>query len=205
MVNIIDYGMGNLASVQKAFARLGIESQLTDIPADVTRAERLVLPGVGAFGAAMRNLRRLDLVEPIRDYCLSGRPFLGICLGMQLLMTNSNELGEWEGLDIIPGRVGRFFERTSTPEGIKVPHMGWNGLEVRKAGGILRDVTPGSSVYFVHSYYVIPHSEEALAATSTHGERFCAVVESGNVHATQFHPEKSGKAGLAILAAFAQL
>jgi imidazole glycerol-phosphate synthase subunit HisH len=205
MITIIDYGMGNLASVQKAFAKLGYESHLTSSANDVKNAEKLLLPGVGAFGAAIKNLDSLGLIEPIRTYCESDRPFLGICLGMQLLMTRSDEHGSWDGLDIIPGRVGRFYENTSVPEGLKIPHMGWNSLEVKKNDGVLQSVRQGDSVYFVHSYYVIPDDENVIAATSTHGETFCASLARENIFATQFHPEKSGKVGLSILKSFGEL
>lgn len=198
--------MGNLASVQKALARLGMESRLVSAAAEVEAARRLILPGVGAFGAAMANLRDHGLVEPIRDYCSSGRPFLGICLGMQLLMSESDEMGRWKGLDVIPGRVVRFFEGASSrPSGLKVPHMGWNALHDVRPGGITDSVAEGSSVYFVHSYYVKPEDPAAVAAKCTHGETFCAVAATGNVFATQFHPEKSGAIGQGILRSFCEI
>jgi glutamine amidotransferase len=203
-ITIVDYGMGNLASVRKALAHLGFDSVLTRLPADIEAAERLILPGVGAFGAAMANLERAALVEPLRSYCASGRPFLGICLGMQLLMSESNEMGTWRGLDIIPGRVRRFFEGGQAPAGIKVPHMGWNTLEIRRRDGLFRSVGESPSVYFVHSYYVVPEDGSVAAATCNHGETFCAALQSGNIFATQFHPEKSGSVGLSILAEFAR-
>ncbi len=206
MITIIDYGMGNLASVRKALARLGQPSELVSDALSIQKARKLILPGVGAFGAAMRNLEQHDLVDPIRAYCASGRPFLGICLGMQLLMSRSNELGNWAGLDIIPGSVVKFFEDdTAPPKDLKVPHMGWNSLEVRINGGILKDLPLDPSVYFVHSYYVVPETSDVEAASCTHGETFCASLVSGNIFATQFHPEKSGKVGLSILKNFAEL
>ncbi len=198
--------MGNLASVQKALARLGMESRLVSAAAEVEAARRLILPGVGAFGAAMANLREHGLVEPIRDYCRSGRPFLGICLGMQLLMTESDEMGRWKGLDVVPGRVVRFFEGApAPPSGLKVPHMGWNALHGLRPGGITGSVPEGSSVYFVHSYYVKPEEPAAVSAKCTHGETFCAVAATGNVFATQFHPEKSGAIGQGILRSFCEI
>jgi len=203
-ITIVDYGMGNLASVQKALGHLGFESFLTQRAEDIEAAERLILPGVGAFGAAMANLERMGLVEPLRDYCASGRPFLGICLGMQLLMTESNELGQWKGLDIIPGHVRRFFEEAPAPPDIKVPHMGWNTLDIRRRDGIFRSAGEAPSVYFVHSYYVVPEDDSVTAATCTHGETFCASLQQGNIFATQFHPEKSGSVGLSLLAEFAR-
>lgn len=195
--------MGNLASVQKALAFIGHDSVLTSRAEDIKSSDKLVLPGVGAFGAAMQNLSKMGLVEPVRDYCASGRPFFGICLGMQLLMSSSTELGQWDGLGIVPGKVVRFFEGAEAPAGIKVPHMGWNGLEVRQRSGLLDGLGEQPSVYFVHSYYVVPDDEEVVAASCTHGERFCAAIARGNVWATQFHPEKSGAAGLAMLRNFA--
>lgn len=203
MISVIDYGMGNLASVQKALAHLGFQSRLVSDAQSVLAAERLILPGVGAFGAAMRNLERYQLIEPIRKYCRSGRPFLGICLGMQLIMSESNELGHWEGLDIIPGSVVRFFEDSPVPVDIKIPHMGWNSLDIQQDTPILEGIPSGASFYFVHSYYVVPRDAGVIAASCTHGESFAAVLSSGNIHATQFHPEKSGGVGLQILHSFA--
>jgi len=205
LVTIVDYGMGNLASVQKALAKLGYASRLVSTSAEVQDAERLILPGVGAFGAAITNLLQADLVEPLRAYCASGRPFLGICLGMQLLMSSSEELGHWDGLGVIPGRVVRFFENSQAPAEIKIPHMGWNTLDMCKPGGILTDTPGGVSVYFVHSYYVVPEDSSVVAAECTHGETFCASIASGNVYATQFHPEKSGAVGLSMLKRFCEL
>ncbi len=202
-ITIVDYGMGNLASVRKALSHLGFDSHLTQTAAEIDAAERLILPGVGAFGAAMANLERMGLVEPLRSYCASGRPFLGICLGMQLLMSTSNEMGVWKGLDIIPGRVQRFFEDGTPPPDIKVPHMGWNTLDIRRRDGILRSAGESPSVYFVHSYYVAPEDPSVATALCTHGETFCASLQHGSIFATQFHPEKSGSVGLSILKEFA--
>jgi len=204
-ITVIDYGMGNLASVQKALVRLGYEPHLTNQVTDIETASRLILPGVGAFGAAMSNLGELGLIDPLRDYCSSGRPFLGICLGMQLVMTHSSEQGSHTGLDIIPGRVAKFYETSPAPSDIKIPHMGWNGLNIKQRSGMLSDVAENASVYFVHSYYVVPEDSKNVAAESTHGETFCSVAANGNIWATQFHPEKSGAVGLSMLRSFCEL
>jgi len=200
LIAIVDYGMGNLRSVQKALEHLGRSAVITQDPEVIDAAEKVVLPGVGAFGAAMNNLERLGLVEPVMDAALSGKPFLGICLGMQLLLKESEEQGLFRGLGIIPGRVVRFENRP----GLKVPHMGWNVLNVKRRCKLLDGIPDGSRVYFVHSYYPIP-SDEYVAATSDYGVRFCSVISYDNINATQFHPEKSGAVGLRILANFSEV
>lgn len=204
---IVDYGMGNLRSVQKAFEHLGVAAQITQDPAQVSRARRVVLPGVGAFGAAMSNLDSFGLTATVRNAALSGKPFLGICLGMQLLLSESEELGVFGGLDVVRGRVVKFPQTQDSKKldmDLKVPHMGWNTLEIRKASPVLAGIPSGASVYFVHSYYAVP-SEDVVAATTQHGVEFCSVIQKGNVFATQFHPEKSGAVGLRILRNFAEL
>jgi imidazole glycerol-phosphate synthase subunit HisH len=207
MIAIIDYGMGNLRSVQKALERLGYEARVTDSINDVLDAGHVILPGVGAFGAAMENLYKLNLVEPIRKVASSGRPFLGICLGMQLILSESEEQGTFTGLDIVPGKVLRFFQpedQNEATSGLKVPHMGWNSLNLRNPGPLLRDTPEGAMVYFVHSYYASP-TEDVAAATTGYGVDFCSVIWKDNVMATQFHPEKSGNIGLAMLKNFAEM
>ena len=199
MIAIIDYGMGNLRSVQKALEHLGRRAEITQKQKVIETAERVVLPGVGAFGAAMANLERMELVEPIRNAALSGKPFLGICLGMQLLLSASEEMGLFKGLDLIPGRVRKF----DIDGSLKVPHMGWNALKVEKPCKLREGMEDGARVYFVHSYYPVP-SPEFIAATSDYGTRFCAVIAKDNIFATQFHPEKSGSVGLRMLANFAE-
>lgn len=199
-ITILDYGMGNLRSVQKAFAHLGFEAEITDRPEEATQARKLVLPGVGAFGDAMSELRRRELIEPIRAVIAVGRPFLGICLGLQLLFDSSEEGGPQQGLAILPGRVVRF----RTPPELKVPHMGWNGLEMRRPCPLLEGTPQGAHVYFVHSYYVEPDDETLIAATANYPEPFAAVVARDNVVATQFHPEKSQSVGLEMLRRFAE-
>jgi len=192
--------MGNLRSVQKAFEHLGYTAEITQDPDAIAQAERVVLPGVGAFGAAMANLDSLGLTQAVREAARSGKPFLGICLGMQLLLAESEEQGVFRGLDVVPGRVVRFPQT----EGLKIPHMGWNTLSILQPSPLLASVPDGSSVYFVHSYYVSPESG-VVAATTNHGVDFCSVLWQGNVFATQFHPEKSGAVGLGMLRNFAEL
>src|SRR5947209_8681930 len=192
---IIDYGMANLRSVQKAFEKLGHAAEITSDPGRVAAADKLVLPGVGAFRDAIARLREADFVRPITEHVRAGKPFLGICLGLQLLFTTSYEEGVYRGLDLFPGEVVRF---PDVP-GLKVPHMGWNQLRVRRPAPHLRDLPPEPSVYFVHSYYVVP-KDPALTATETdYPTPFTSAVWHENVFATQFHPEKSQRVGLGIL------
>ena len=198
MIGIVDYGMGNLRSVEKALERLGFESRLLKHPEEIADADRLVLPGVGAFGDAMRGLREQGLVAPIRRYARSGKPVLGICLGMQAFFDHSEEAPGIQGLGLIPGCVRRF--RTGS---LKVPHMGWNTLEVRRDSRLLRGLADKPAVYFVHSFYVVPEDDTVTAARTEYGECFTAAVETANVFGTQFHPEKSQECGLQILANFA--
>ena len=190
MIKVIDYGMGNLGSVAKALAFLGVPAEVTADPDEVARAGRLVLPGVGAMDYAMRQLRERALDKAIADYLSTGRPFLGICLGMQLMFERSEE-GNAGGLGFLPGFVRRF---PDSP-GLKVPHMGWNRLQDSRLP-ILPD---GGSFYFVHSYYVEPAEPALTAASCTHGIPFAAAVQKDQILLTQFHPEKSGDAGLELL------
>ncbi len=201
MIAIVDYGMGNLRSVEKALEYIGAAARVTRDPAEISRASRIILPGVGAFGAAMANLDRFGLTQPVREAAASGRPFLGICLGMQLLMDSSEEQGNHAGLGVIPGKVVRFPQPTG--QGLKIPHMGWNSITIRRQTPLLDGITDGAMVYFVHSYFVQP-PDEAAAAMSNHGVDFCSVIASGSVYATQFHPEKSGAVGLQMLKNFVE-
>jgi len=206
MITIIDYGMGNLRSVQKGFERLGFTAKVTSDPEEVERASKLVLPGVGAFRDCMNNLRSGGFVEPIKRHIDSGRPFLGICLGLQLLFTESEEFGRHQGLGIIPGRVVRFpTDMRQGGEELKVPHMGWNQIAVRREAPIFKGVADGASVYFVHSYYVIPEDEGVVATVTDYGISFCSSIWRENIMATQFHPEKSQQVGLTILKNFGEL
>ncbi len=201
MIKIVDYGMGNLRSVQKAFEKLGHPAVICDSPADLSDADRLVLPGVGAFRDAIHELQRKEMVSPIRDHLAAGKPFLGICLGLQLLFDVSFEDGEWPGLGVISGKVVRFQDQPD----LKIPHMGWNQLQVQNAPSLLDNIPRDASFYFVHSYHVVPTDRSVVIAESEHGERFVAAIGRGNLWATQFHPEKSQKHGLQLLANFATL
>jgi glutamine amidotransferase len=201
MITIVDYGMGNLRSVQKAFERLGFEAQITDEPSAVSGAEKLVLPGVGAFADAMAGLRARQMIGPIRAFADSGRPLLGICLGMQLLFDKSYEDGEYEGIGLLPGEVVRF----SDVPGFKVPHMGWNQLRIRHRTKLLEGIAEGSYVYFVHSYYVVPADLSITMAQTDYLQGFASIVWRDNLFATQFHPEKSQQVGLQLLRNFAAL
>lgn len=195
---IVDYGMGNLRSVQKALERVGQAAEITRDPERVATAPAVVLPGVGAFGACMENLTGYGLAEPVRAAIDAGRPFLGICLGMQLLFEESEEFGPVRGLGVLPGRVVRFPE---SPER-KVPHMGWNTLHVERRVPALADVAEGAYVYFVHSYYPVPADPALVATTTPYGEPFASSVARDNVFACQFHPEKSQRVGLRLLENF---
>jgi glutamine amidotransferase len=195
MVTIVDYGSGNLRSVQKAFERLGTEARITDDPEIVARSERVVLPGVGAFGDAMGALRARGLVDPLVAHVQADKPFFGICMGLQLLFEAGLEGGRHEGLGLLPGEVVRF-ER---PAGVKVPHMGWNTVAWR---GSWPPSSNDDFYYFVHSYHAQPRDESLVAAVTDYGGEFCSAVVRGRLFATQFHPEKSQAAGLALMAAF---
>lgn len=206
MIAIIDYGMGNLRSVEKALVHVGADARITRDPHQVRNAAGVVLPGVGAFGQAMDNLRAAGLIEPIREAVASGKPFLGICLGLQLLFETSEErfgddAGLPAGLEILSGRVLRFPET----EDLKVPQIGWNTLDFPRPTRLFAGVEPGSHVYFVHSYYALPGDPGVVAATTDYGIGYCSAVERGNVMAVQFHPEKSSRVGLQILSNFAAL
>jgi glutamine amidotransferase len=197
MIVIIDYGMGNLRSVQKAIEAVGAAAEVTSDPDRVARASKVILPGVGAFGDAMAELRRLGLGEAFREAVQAGKPCLGVCLGLQLLFDSSTEDGEHTGLGLLPGRVVRFEARP----GLKVPHMGWNTLRIRKPAPLLAGLPTTPSVYFVHSYHAVA-AEEDVAAESDYPDPFAAVVWRDNLTACQFHPEKSQATGLAMYANF---
>jgi glutamine amidotransferase len=206
MIAIIDYGMGNLRSVQKAFEKVGYEARVTSDPKVVLEAERIVLPGVGAFRDCIRNLEAGGFIEPILRVIREGRPFLGICLGLQLLFTESEEFGLHRGLDVIPGRVVRFADGLKDgDEDLKVPHMGWNQLAVKRRPPALAGIADGANFYFVHSYYVKPDDPSVVATTTDYGGEFCSAVWKDNIVATQFHPEKSQEKGLAILKNFGEM
>ena len=203
MIAIVNYGVGNLFSLASSLQYLGLESQVTRDPADLSRADRIILPGVGAFADAAEKLREAGMVEPLLNAAKEGKPLLGICLGMQLLFEKSYEYGEHAGLGLIPGRVMPL--KDVLPQGLKVPHIGWNRLDVRKKDDpIFRYTGDDDYFYYVHSFYAAD-CEESTLATSEYGIPVTGVVRSGSVVGAQFHPEKSGDAGLRLLRAFAQL
>jgi imidazole glycerol-phosphate synthase subunit HisH len=211
MIAIIDYGMGNLRSVHKAFAAVGHDAVVTRQSHVLSEASHLVLPGVGAFADCMANLEQYGLIEPIRTGIASGKRFLGICLGLQLLFTESDEFGVHKGLDIVPGKVRRFeftseSERHASPQSgaLKVPHMGWNELTLRRVAPPLQHVPADTHVYFVHSYYVDPSDASVVATTTDYGRSFVSSIWRDNIFACQFHPEKSQQTGLQIIKNFAE-
>ena len=201
MIAIVDYEMGNLRSVQKAFERVGHAATITSDPAVLADAQKIVLPGVGAFRDAIAALRERKLVEPIRSAIESGKPFLGICLGLQLLFDKSYEDGEYEGLGVIPGEVVRF----EVPAQYKVPHMGWNQVRFRRRAPVFEGVDDGAHFYFVHSYYIAPRDASVVATETEYPASFCSSIWRDNLFAVQFHPEKSQAAGLRVLKNFAEL
>ena len=201
MIKIIDYGMGNLRSVQKAFEKVGAAAEVCGRAVELAGAEKLVLPGVGAFRDAIAELRRQEMIEPIRDHIASGKPFLGICLGLQLLFDISYEDGEWPGLGIVPGKVVRFRDQP----GLKVPHMGWNTLQRLGNPPLLAGIPEDASFYFVHSYHVVPRDDSVIATRTDYGHPFVSAIARDNIFATQFHPEKSQRVGLKLLSNFAAL
>ncbi len=195
---IIDYGMGNLRNVQKGFEKVGLKAQLTRSKKEIERASAIVLPGVGAFKDCMENLERYGLVDPLLRSIEKGKPYLGICLGLQILFSESEEFGSHKGLDLIRGRVVKF---KPGPEH-KVPHMGWNTIEKEKEVPILQGLESGDFFYFVHSYYVIPEKPQWISTFTTYGKAFVSSIWKENLFATQFHPEKSQQKGLRILENF---
>jgi imidazole glycerol-phosphate synthase subunit HisH len=201
MIAIIDYGMGNLRSVQKAIEAVGHVAEITPDPERIRRADKVILPGVGAFADAASELRRTGLGEAFREAVKAGKPCLGVCLGLQLLFDVSEEDGLHEGLGLLPGRVVRF---RSAP-GLKIPHMGWNSLRVLRPAPLLKGLSEEPSVYFVHSYHAVPDDPDDVAAEADHPGPFPAMVWRENLTACQFHPEKSQKVGLAMYANFASL
>lgn len=195
---VVDYGMGNLRSVSKALEHLGSEVQVSDSPEAIQKAHKVVLPGVGAFGDAVKELQKRKLMQPLQDFLSSNRPFLGICLGLQLLFSSSEESSDMKGLGIMAGKVRSF--RTKT---VKIPHMGWNSVHILKRHPVLEGIPNEAFFYFVHSYYALPDDAAATLAVTEHGgESFASVVGGPSLVATQFHPEKSQEAGLALLRNF---
>ena len=203
MIAVIDYGVGNLFSVEKALAHVGAEVEVTHEAGKIAQADKLVLPGVGAFGDCMKRLEATGLIPVILREIREGKPLLGICVGLQILFEGSDESPDVAGLSVFPGRV----RRIEAPQ-LKIPHMGWNSLEFNEASGkseksaLFRDIQEGAYVYFVHSYHAVPEDARIITAQATYGERITAAVSQGNVQAVQFHPEKSGTVGSAILKNF---
>ncbi len=197
---IVDYGMGNLRSVEKAVSAVGGTSTISADPAAILNAERLILPGVGAFGDAMRNLEHKGLDDAIREAVHAGKPLLGLCLGLQLLFSHSEEFGSHEGLDLIPGMVRRFDDSI-----LRVPHVGWNQIEPIRADPLLKNIPGGSYFYFVHSFFVEPVKQEDVLTWTSYGRPFCSIANRGKVWGAQFHPEKSQDAGKQLLRNFLEV
>jgi len=207
MINIIDYEMGNLRSVEKAFESLGFKAQVSAKPDDIRSTDKIVLPGVGAFRDCINNLRNGGFVEPLLEHIAAGKPMLGICVGMQMLFDESEEFGRHKGLGLIPGKVVRFPSgMVENGERLKVPHMGWNNIDIVKPSPIFKGIANSSFVYFVHSYYCAAENSSDVAAACHYGDiEFSASIWRDNIMATQFHPEKSQDVGLQIFRNFAEL
>ena len=207
MINIIDYEMGNLRSVEKAFASLGFAVRVSADPNAIKTADKVVLPGVGAFRDCINNLHSGGFVEPLLEHIKSGDPMLGICVGMQMLFDISEEFGQHQGLGLIPGKVVRFpAGMVENNECLKVPHMGWNNISIKQQSPLFKEIDDESFVYFVHSYYCAAENSADVAATCRYGDiEFSASLWRGNIMATQFHPEKSQTVGLNILKNFGEL
>jgi glutamine amidotransferase len=201
MIVIVDYQMGNLRSVEKAFERVGHPAIVSSKADDIARADKVILPGVGAMGDAMEELTKRDLVQPLRDAIQANKPFLGICLGLQLLFDVSHEGGRRPGLGVLEGEVLRF----ELPREYKVPHMGWNQSRIVRRAPVLEGIEDGTYFYYVHSYYVAPKDAGVVAIEAEYGQPFCAMIWRDNLFATQFHPEKSQTQGLRLLENFAKL
>ncbi len=199
MIAIVDYVAGNLRSVANAISRLGYQPKITSSPADLLNAQAVILPGVGAAADTMKNLKRLGLASPIRQLITEERPFFGVCIGLQVLFTSTEEGGWHECLDIIPGRVRKL------PAGLKVPHMGWNQVKQKASHPIFSGIPDEANFYFVHSYYVEPDDKSLVAGETDYGVPICSVIARGNLVATQFHPEKSGEFGLKMYSNFLKM
>jgi glutamine amidotransferase len=200
MIAIIDYGMGNLRSVEKGFMKVGADVRVTNRPEDVEKARAVVLPGVGAFKDCMKELTNLDLIDAVAGAIEKGKPYLGICLGLQILFSESEEFGRCRGMDIFRGRVVRFED-----SGLKIPQMGWNQITIQKENPLFHDIPDKSYFYFVHSYYVAPEDRSIVATTTDYGREFTSSVWKDNVFAVQFHPEKSQTLGLRLLKNFSDI
>ncbi len=207
MIAIIDYDIGNLGSVQKALEHVGADARLITTPQELAHADKVVLPGVAAFGDAIGELRSMGLADPLRKAVAGGMPFLGFCLGLQMLFETSSENGRHTGLGILPGKVVRFDFSSADLAGhrLSVPHMGWNQLSIRRPCPMLDGIDDGAFVYFAHSYHVVPADETVIATTTAYGMEFVSSVWKDNIFATQFHPEKSQAVGLRLLENFVRL
>ncbi len=208
MIAIIDYGMGNLRSVQKGFEAVGAEAIVTSDSQKILSAKSIVLPGVGAFKACMDNLEQFGLIDTVKKSVQSGKPFLGICLGLQLLFSQAEEFGSVSGLDILKGKVVGFKDaqpQSDSGDPLKIPHMGWNNVEVKPSHPLFDSVPNRSYFYFVHSYYVVPEDKATIATTTNYGIEFVSGIHHENIHAFQFHPEKSQQLGLTVLRNFSKL
>lgn len=201
MVAIIDYGAGNLSSVKKALDYLGAENEITQDKSKILSASHVILPGVGSFGDAMNSMKERGLVETVKRAAVSGKPFLGICLGLQLLFESSDESAGIEGLGLLNGRIVEI----PKDKGLKVPHIGWNSVSLNKSDGIFKGIDEQSYFYFVHSFYLTGADDDVVAATTQYGVNIQCAVQKGNLCATQFHPEKSGKTGLKVLKNFLEM
>lgn len=205
MIAIIDYGAGNLRSVANAFSHLGTGSRVITEPVHLSQADKIVLPGVGAFGAGMAALRTAGFEEPILEAAAQGVPLLGICLGLQYLFDYSDEMGTHRGLGLLPGYVTRFPRQATEDSGLKVPHIGWNRLQIRNGSPLTKGIPDGAYAYFVHSYFPVPAEDSDIIATTEYGIGFTAVAGRGNIFGIQCHPEKSQAVGLRILQNFIDL
>ncbi len=198
MITVVDYGMGNLRSVAKALEKVGFNVKVSSNPQDIKDAKGIVVPGVGAFGDAIHNLDRFGLLDEVIKAVKEGKPYLGICLGLQILFEYGYEFGEYEGLGLLKGKVIRFENK----EGYKVPHMGWNQVWIKQKEGLFSNIKEGEYFYFVHSFYAVPSEEKDIASITDYSVDFCSAVQKDNIWAVQFHPEKSQKAGLKLLENF---
>jgi glutamine amidotransferase len=208
MIAIVDYGMGNLRSVHKAVEQVGGAARIIPDPEGIKDASKIILPGVGAFRDCMHNLASRGLLEPLVTAIAAGKPFLGICLGLQLLFDESDEFGTYRGMGVLPGKVTRFPDAITDSEDatpLPIPHMGWNTIEIKKDTPLFAGIESGSYFYFVHSYYAIPADPGDIVATTSYGIEFACAVQRSNISAVQFHPEKSQEKGLRLLRNFVRL
>lgn len=198
MITVVDYGMGNLRSVAKAFEAVGANIKVSSKPEDIKNSKAIVVPGVGAFGDAIKHLKELNLYDEIINHINNKKPYFGICLGLQILFEKGYEFGEHRGLGIIKGKVIRFTQK----EGYKIPHMGWNQVNIKQKNGLFKNIKNSEFFYFVHSFYVVPEDSKVIASTTDYINEFCSSIQIDNIWAVQFHPEKSQKPGLNLIKNF---